>query len=155
ADGLIAYTSAWGTYSRNRALAGVANSQIAEVLVEHDKVVTVTPAGPAGSGAIPADGFYLVGRGNSATALRALQPGDPVTLSYALANDVAKTMKFALGDGGTIVSNGQVVSGLDPSIAPRTALGFKDGGHTLVLATWDGPGGTGKGGIGINEEARE
>jgi hypothetical protein len=47
--------------------------------------VSVTAAGPAGAGAIPADGFYLVGRGTSATALRGLQPGDPVTLSYALA----------------------------------------------------------------------
>ena len=78
-----------------------------------------------------------------------------MTLSYALANEVAKTMKFALGEGGTIVSGGQVVGGLDTSIAPRTALGFKDDGHTLVLATWDGPGGTGKGGVGIDKEARD
>ena len=39
--------------------------------------------------------------------------------------------------------------------APRTALGFKDGGKTLVLATWDGPGGTGHGGIGIDREAAD
>jgi exopolysaccharide biosynthesis protein/3',5'-cyclic AMP phosphodiesterase CpdA len=155
ANGLIAYTAGWGTYSRNRALTGVANNQIAEVLVENNAVVSVTANGPAGSGAIPADGFYLVGRGTSATAIRALKPGDPVTLSYALASDVAKTMRFALGDGGTVVSNGQVVSGLDTSIAPRTALGWKDNGRTLVLATWDGPGGTGHGGIGVDEEARE
>ncbi|XVQ82731.1 phosphodiester glycosidase family protein [Microbispora siamensis] len=32
---------------------------------------------------------------------------------------------------------------------------FKDAGHTLVLATWDGPGGTGKGGVGIDKEARD
>ena len=155
ADGLIAFTSAWGDYSRNRGLTGVANDQIAEVLVKNGSVVSVTPNGPAGSGTIPDDGFVLVGRGAAATAIRALQPGDPVTLSYALADDVAKTMKFALGDGGTIVSGGKVVSGLDTSIAPRTALGFKDGGHTLVLATWDGPGGTGKGGVGIDKEARD
>ncbi|MBM9506204.1 phosphodiester glycosidase family protein [Actinacidiphila acididurans] len=155
ADGMIAYTSAWGTYSRNRALTGVSNDQIAEVLVENGKVVSVTPTGPAGSGAIPDDGFVLVGRGAAATAIRALQPGDPVALSYALADNVAKTMKFALGDGGTIVSGGKVVNGLDTSIAPRTALGFKDDGHTLVLATWDGPGGTGKGGVGIDKEARD
>ncbi|MFC0557211.1 phosphodiester glycosidase family protein, partial [Planotetraspora thailandica] len=155
ADGMVAFTSAWGTYSRNRGLTGVANDQIAEVLVQNGKVVSVTPNGPAGSGTIPADGFYLVGRGASATAIRALQPGDPVALSYALADDVAKTMKFALGNGGTIVSGGKVVGGLDTSIAPRTALGFKDGGHTLVLATWDGPGGTGKGGVGIDKEARD
>ncbi|WP_371778910.1 phosphodiester glycosidase family protein [Streptosporangium subroseum] len=155
ADGLIAFTSAWGDYSRNRGLTGVANDQIAEVLVQNGSVVSVTPNGPAGSGAIPDDGFYLVGRGAAAIAIRALQPGDPVTLSYALAGDVAKTMKFALGEGGTIVSGGKVVGGLDTSIAPRTALGFKDDGHTLVLATWDGPGGTGKGGVGIDKEARD
>ncbi|WP_082801632.1 phosphodiester glycosidase family protein [Herbidospora cretacea] len=155
ADGLIAFTSAWGDYSRNRGLTGVANDQIAEVLVRNGSVVSVTPNGPAGSGVIPENGFSLVGRGAAAAAIRALQPGEPVTLSYALADDIAKTMKFALGHGGTIVTGGQVVGGLDPSIAPRTALGFKDGGRTLVLATWDGPGGTGKGGVGIDKEARD
>lgn len=155
ADGLVAFTSAWGTYSRNTGLTGVANDQIAEVLVEHGTVVSVTPNGPAGSGAIPADGFVLVGRGAAATAIRALQPGDPAALSYALADNAARKMRFALGHGGTIVSAGKVAGGLDTSIAPRTALGFKDGGRTLVLATWDGPGGTGKGGVGIDKEARD
>ena len=151
ANGLVAYTSAWGEYSRGRGFTGV--TDLAEVLVQNNKVVSVSPT--AGSGPIPADGFYLVGRDAAATALRALQPGDALTLHYELANDVAKAMKFALGQGGTIVSKGQVVPGLDTSIAPRTALGFKNGGRTLVLATWDGPGGTGKGGIGIDREAQE
>ncbi|MGW9130984.1 phosphodiester glycosidase family protein [Streptomyces sp. NPDC055681] len=155
ADGLIAFTSVWGDYSRNRGLTSVPNDQIAEVLVKNGSVVSVTPNGPAGSGTIPDDSFVLVGRGAAATALRGLQPGDPAKLNYDLADNVAKTMKFAVGHGGTIISGGKVVSGLDTSIAPRTALGFKDGGKKLVLATWDGPGGTGKGGIGIDEEARE
>ncbi|WP_189315119.1 phosphodiester glycosidase family protein [Streptomyces brasiliensis] len=155
ADGLVAFTSAWGDYSRNSGLTGVANDQIAEVLVKDGSVVSVTPNGPAGSGTIPDGAFVLVGRGAAATALRVLQPGDPVKLDYDLADNVAKTMKFALGHGGTIVSGGQVVKGLDTSIAPRTALGFKNGGKTLVLATWDGPGGTGKGGVGIDKEARD
>lgn len=155
ADGLIAFTPAWGDYSRNGGLTGVPNDQIAEVLVKNGSVVSVTPNGPAGSGTIADDSFVLVGRGASATALRALQPGDPVKLDYDLADNAAKTMKFALGHGGTIVSGGKVVSGLDTSIAPRTALGFKNGGKTLVLATWDGPGGTGKGGVGIDKEARD
>lgn len=155
ADGLVAFTSAWGDYSRNRGLAAVNNAEIAEALVENGKVVSVTPNGPAGSGTVPGDGFVLVGRGAAATAIRALKPGDPAALSYALADDAAKTMKFALGHGGTIVSDGKPVAGLDTSIAPRTALGFENGGRKLVLATWDGPGGTGKGGIGIDEEARE
>ncbi|MFJ5214437.1 phosphodiester glycosidase family protein [Streptomyces sp. NPDC088354] len=155
ADGMVAFTPAWGTYSRNSGLTGVANDQIAEVLVKDGAVVSVTPSGPAGSGAIPDGGFVLVGRGAAASAIRALQPGDPATLSHSLADNVAKTMQFAIGHGGTIVSGGQPVKGLDTSIAPRTALGFKDGGKTLVLATWDGPGGTGKGGIGIDKEARD
>lgn len=154
-DGLIAFTSAWGDYSRNRGMTNVPADQIAEVLVQNGAVVSVTQNGPAGSGAIPADGFVLVGRGAAATALRALQPGDPVALRYELADAVARTMKFALGHGGTVVTGGKVVPGLDTSIAPRTALGFKDGGRTLVLATWDGPGGTGKGGVGIDREARD
>ncbi|MFF1844100.1 phosphodiester glycosidase family protein [Streptomyces sp. NPDC058217] len=155
ADGLIAFTPAWGDYSRNGGLTGVPNDQIAEVLVKNGSVVSVTPNGPAGSGTIADDSFVLVGRGASATALRTLQPGDPVKLDYDLADNAAKTMKLALGHGGTIVSGGKVVSGLDTSIAPRTALGFKNGGKTLVLATWDGPGGTGKGGVGIDKEARD
>ncbi|MGI5149685.1 phosphodiester glycosidase family protein [Plantactinospora sp. CA-294935] len=155
ADGLIAFTAAWGTYSRNRGLTGVDVSRIAEVVVSGGKVVSVAPNGPAGSGAIPEDGFALVGRDAAATALRALHPGDAVTLTYSLSDDVAKTMKFALGNGGTIVSDGKVAPGLDTSIAPRTALGFSDDGRTLVLATWDGPGGTGKGGVGIDKEARD
>ncbi|WBB67680.1 phosphodiester glycosidase family protein [Micromonospora sp. WMMD812] len=154
-DGLVAFTAGWGTYSRNRGFTGVDVSRIAEVVVSGGKVVAVAPTGPAGAGAIPQDGFALVGRDAAATALRALQPGDPVTLTYAPSNDVTKTMKFALGNGGTIVSGGKVAPGLDTAIAPRTALGFKDGGRTLVLATWDGPGGTGKGGVGIDKEARD
>ncbi|GAA3149883.1 exopolysaccharide biosynthesis protein/3',5'-cyclic AMP phosphodiesterase CpdA [Kribbella aluminosa] len=151
ANGLVAYTPIWGEYSRAR---GFANADVAEVLVQQGKVVSVNPTA-AGAGAIPADGFYLVGRDAAATALRALQPGDAVTLHYELANDLAKSMKFALGQGGTIVKDGKAVPGLDKSIAPRTALGFKDGGRTLVLATWDGPGGTGKGGLGIDREAQD
>ncbi|GAA1561419.1 phosphodiester glycosidase family protein [Kribbella hippodromi] len=152
ANGLVAYTPIWGEYSRNR---GFGTADVAEVLVQKNKVVSVTPTGPAGNGPISADGFYLVGRDSAAAALRALQPGDAVTLHYKLADNAAKSMKFALGQGGTIVRNGQVVPGLDRSIAPRTALGFKNGGRTLVLATWDGPGGTGKGGVGIDREAQD
>ncbi|MFJ4989373.1 phosphodiester glycosidase family protein, partial [Streptomyces sp. NPDC088732] len=158
ADGMVAFTSTWGTYSRNRPFIGV-DSDLAEVLVQNDKVVKVTPNGPAGSGTIPDDGFYLVGRDASAAAIRALQPGDPVKLNWELADPVAKTMKFALGHGGNaegiIVSNGKPRANLDTSISPRTSFGFKDGGHTLVLGEWNGPGGTGKGGVGLDKMAHD
>jgi hypothetical protein len=155
ANGMVAYTPVWGESSRNRAFTGVAADRIAEVVVVEGAVVSVDPTGPAGSGPIPEGGFALVGRDGAADALRALREGDPVGLTYELADDLARTMEFALGHGGTIVSDGEVVDGLTTSIAPRTALGFSDDGRTLVLATWDGPGGTGRGGVGVDKAARD
>jgi hypothetical protein len=155
ANGMVAYTPVWGESSRNRAFTGVAADRIAEVIVDDGAVVSVEQSGPAGSGPIPEGGFALVGRDGAADALRALREGDPVGLTYELADDVARTMEFALGHGGTIVSDGEVVDGLTTSIAPRTALGFSDDGRTLVLATWDGPGGTGRGGVGVDKAARD
>lgn len=155
ANGLVAYTPVWGEYSRNRGFTGVAPDRIAEVVVQDGAVVSVRQSGPAGSGPLPEGGFALVGRDGAADALRALTPGDTVSLSYELADDMARSMQFALGHGGTIVSGGEVVDGLTTSVAPRTALGFRDGGRTLVLATWDGPGGTGKGGVGVDKAAHD
>lgn len=155
ANGLVAYTPVWGEYSRNRGFTGVAADRVAEVVVDDGAVVSVAPSGPAGSGPLPEGGFALVGRDGAADALRALRPGDPVSLRYGLADEAARDLEFALGHGGTIVRDGEVVDGLQTSVAPRTALGFKDGGRTLVLATWDGPGGTGKGGVGIDKAAAD
>ncbi|HEY0276911.1 MAG TPA: phosphodiester glycosidase family protein [Solirubrobacterales bacterium] len=152
ANGMVAYTPAWGTYSRARGFTGV--TDLAEVLVVDEKVVSVNATGAAGN-QIPAGGFVLVGRESAAEAIRALKPGEEVKLTYGLSAEATQELQFAIGDGGVIIENGTPVSGLDTSIAPRTAAGFKDGGHTLVLATWDGPGGTGNGGIGINVEAAE
>jgi phosphodiester glycosidase/calcineurin-like phosphoesterase family protein/collagen triple helix repeat protein len=152
ANGMVAYTPAWGTYNRARGFKGVSN--LAEALVVEGKVVSVDSTG-AEANQIPADGFALVGRDTSAEAIRNLQVGEEVKLAYGLSDEAAKELQFAIGDGGVIVENGTPKPGLDSSIAPRTAAGFKDGGHTLVLATWDGPGGTGHGGIGINIEAAE
>jgi hypothetical protein len=151
ANGLVAYTPAWGTYSRARGFTG---ADLAEALVVDGKVVSIDSSG-AGADQIPADGFALVGRDEAAAKLRELAVGDEVTLTYGLSDAAAKELQFAIGDGGVIVENGAAKGNLQTSIAPRTAAGFKDGGHTLVLATWDGPGGTGNGGVGIDVEARE
>ncbi len=152
ADGMVAYTPAWGTYSRARGFTGV--TDFAEALVVEGKVVSIDSSG-AEANQIPANGFALVGREEAAAKIRALTVGEEVTLSYGLSPEATQELQFAIGDGGVIIENGAVKGGLDTSIAPRTAAGFKDGGHTLVLATWDGPGGTGNGGIGINVEAQE
>jgi hypothetical protein len=152
ANGLVAYTPAWGTYSRARGFTGV--SDFAEVLVVDGKVASIDATG-AEANQIPADGFALVGRETAAAKLRELHVGDEVSLAYGLSSTATKELQFAIGDGGVIVENGAAKGGLEATIAPRTAAGFKDAGHTLVLATWDGPGGTGKGGIGINVEAQD
>jgi Phosphodiester glycosidase/Calcineurin-like phosphoesterase len=152
ANGMVAYTPAWGSFSRARAFTGVA--EVAEALVVGGKVASVDTNG-ARSGTIPAGGFALVGREASAATLRALQVGDEVSLTYGLSAAATKELRFALGADRVIVENGAAKSGLETAIAPRTAAGFKDGGHTLVLAIWNGPGGTGKAGIGINVEAAD
>ncbi len=132
ANGLVAYTSAWGTATRARGLAGATN--VAEVLVQDGKVVQFSAT--AGAGAIPANGFYLVGRDSAATALKALAPGDAVTLSYGLKSP--SDLQWAIGTNKPLVSDGRAISQGDTSVAPRTAIGFKDGGRTMFLLTTDG-----------------
>jgi hypothetical protein len=155
ANGIVAYTPAWGTYSRARAfIAKTPPVEFAEALVVEGKVVSVDPTG-AEANQIPAGGFALVGRDEAATKLRALAPGDEVSLSYGLSAEATKELQFAIGQNAVVVKNGTPATGLATEIAPRTAAGFKDGGHTLVLATWDGPGGTGNGGVGVDIEAQE
>ena len=132
-----AYTAAWGTYSRARGVSG--SGDVAEVLVRNGKVVSVDAAG-AGAGEIPADGFVLVGREAGATAIRGLVPGDDVSLTYGLKDAVARQMKFAIGANRELVRNGEARpdSELDNDVHPRTMIGFKDGGKTMLLVTNDG-----------------
>ena len=132
---MLAFTRAWGTYSRTRGLAGATN--VAEVLVRANKVVSV---GAPGAGEIPSDGFVLVGRDAAADAIRALAPGDDATLTYGLKDEIARQMQFTVGGNQPLVRDSQPLpdSQLDPAIHPRTAIGFKDGGRTLLLVTADG-----------------
>jgi len=135
ADAMVAYTPTWGTYSRTIGTGGATN--VAEALIQDGKVVSIKADG-AGAGAIPAGAFVLVGTGTQADAIRAFQPDDKATLSYALKDDVAKDMKFALGSNVQLVKDGQALANGDPANAPRTAIGFKNGGKTIMLVTADG-----------------
>jgi Phosphodiester glycosidase/Collagen triple helix repeat (20 copies)/Calcineurin-like phosphoesterase len=134
AGGYAAFTSKWGSYSRAAGLSGVRN--VAEVLVTDGRVVSVNADG-AGAGAIPAGSFYLVGREGAADAIRALSVGDEVSLAYGLSGDVAQQLQFAIGGNEVLVRDGRVV-GSDQSVHPRTAIGFKDGGRTMLLLVADG-----------------
>ena len=134
ANSVVAYTPAWGSQIRGRGMAGVAN--VAEVLVQDDKVVQVNPS--AGSGAIPDGAYYLVGRDAGADAIKALKPGDPVKLTYGLKDAAAQQMQWAIGTNKPLIKNGVAVPQGDTSVAPRTAIGFKDGGKTMFLLITDG-----------------
>ena len=83
ANGMVAYTPAWGTYSRARGFTGVAAANVAEALVVEGKVVSIDSAG-AEANQIPAEGFALVGRDEAAAKIRALTVGEEVKLSYGL-----------------------------------------------------------------------
>jgi hypothetical protein len=136
-DAIIAYTPRWGTYDRKIGVKDA--TDIASVLVTNDVVVSVDAAA-AGTGAIPANSFVLVGREAGAAAIRALVPGDAVTLGYDLADDIAKQMKFVIGSNRELVRDGvaRPDGELDNDVHPRTVIGFKDGGKTMLLVTNDG-----------------
>ncbi len=148
--GIGACTSEWGDYPRATQLGTATNT--AEVWVADGKVSRVAAA--PGAGTLPAGTTALDGRDAGADALRALALGDPVAISYAVAPDLAARLRFALGTDVTLVRDGvqrpdaETAAGASGgAIAPRTAIGFKDGGHTMILMTVDGPGGTGAGGV--------
>jgi hypothetical protein len=133
---IVAYTPAWGAYSRRRGLDTA--TDVAEAIVVGGKVASV---GLPGSGQLADDAFALDGREAGAAAIRALNAGDGVALHYALKSDVADQLAFAVGGRQILVKNGvpqpESVVGTDGN-APRTAIGFKDGGKTMLLAIADG-----------------
>lgn len=74
---------------------------------------------------------------NILAALRALQPGEEVTLSVTSTDERWNTATEALGGVYKIVTNGQVASGLDASRTACSAVGIKADG-TLVFYAMDG-----------------
>ena len=70
-------------------------------------------------------------------ALRALLPGDTVTLTVSAADQRWASVDQALGGVSKLVTNGQVASGLDPERTACTAVGIKADG-SLVFYTIDG-----------------
>lgn len=136
-DAIIAYTPRWGDYPRSIGVRGA--TDVASVLVQDDIVVSVDPAS-AGAGEIPPGAFVLVGREAGAAAIRALQPGAEVTLGYELRDEIARQMTFVIGSNRELVRDGvaRPDSELDNAEHPRTVIGFKDGGRTMLLVTNDG-----------------
>ncbi|WP_443080516.1 phosphodiester glycosidase family protein [Streptomyces sp. PTD5-9] len=137
AGGVGAYTSAWG--SADRALTVDDATPVAEALIRDGRVVSVSDT--PGSGDVPDGVTVLVGREAGAAALRALKPGDPVSLAYRARTDGGAVPRTAVGGRELLVVDGVAQNHEgegNNTAAPRTAVGFSKDGRTMQIITVDG-----------------
>ncbi|WP_327693262.1 phosphodiester glycosidase family protein [Streptomyces sp. NBC_00459] len=143
-DSIGAFTPAWGSVSRARAVCGTDTDRAApcstdtyEVTVRRGKVVR--RANSPGGGAIAANTTVLVGREAGARQLRKLPVGAPVTVRSRLVAATSRVpYRFALG-GYPVLKAGRPLTGLDTGTAAvRTAAGIANGGRKLLLLAVDG-----------------
>ncbi|MCM0678247.1 phosphodiester glycosidase family protein, partial [Micromonospora phytophila] len=133
-DGIGAFTALWGSYTRQRAVAGAA--RVTEVAVVDGRVAGVGTT--AGSGPVPAGTTVLLGRDAGADALAGLRPGDPVTVAWQPKPADGSTLHAAVGGGNVLVRDGEAQSIADPTLAPRTSVGFSADGRRMIMLTVDG-----------------
>ncbi|TCK25150.1 phosphodiester glycosidase family protein [Pseudonocardia endophytica] len=135
-------TPEWGGADRARMLCGSDTDRNAgcsadriEVSVRDGAVAAVRPPG---AGRLAPGETALLGRDGGADALRAVRPGDPVTVLPHRALAEGSPPVTAVG-GSPIVVDGARPGPLDDrERAPRTAAGIADGGRRLLLVTVDG-----------------
>ena len=92
-DGIGVFTPLWGSYPRQRAVAGAARA--VEVTVTGGRVAAVATA--PGEGPIPAGTTVLLGREAGADALAALRPGDPVDVAWKPKPSDGGSLRAAVG----------------------------------------------------------
>ncbi|MCX4967733.1 phosphodiester glycosidase family protein [Streptomyces sp. NBC_00654] len=137
AQGVGAYTSAWG--SADRGLTVDAAVPVAEAVVREGKVVSVSDT--PGTGPVPDGTTVLVGREAGAALVTALRPGDPVALAHRARTDGGPVPRTAVGGRELLVVDGtsQNHDGEGNNTpAPRTAVGFSKDGRTMQVVTVDG-----------------
>lgn len=152
ANSIEAFTPLWGTYCRCRATQGA--TAVAEVEVRDNTVVAVRDA--AGEGAIPADSMILVGRDSAAATLKALEPGDRVTVDYQARTADEQKIHAAINGRQLLVIDGvaqKASQGNNTPAAPRTALGFSKDGRQMFLLSADGRQPAFADGLGLDELA--
>lgn len=148
--GIDAFTPAWGTVSRERAVCGSdvkradpCATDTEEVAVRAGRVTSVSAT--PGAGAIPAGTTVLVGREAGADALRGLAVGDKVRIGYHLDSTTTVPYAFAVG-GFPILRDGAPLAGLDDrTSAVRTAAGCSADGRHLYLVGLSGDAESGAG----------
>lgn len=152
AGGIEAFTPLWGTYCRCRATQGA--TAVAEVEVTGNKVTAVRDT--AGEGTIPEGAMILVGRDAAAATLKALKPGDPVTIDYQARTAEGQKIHAAINGRQLLVVDGvaqKASQGNNVPAAPRTALGFSADGKRMFLLSADGRQPAFADGLGLDELA--
>jgi exopolysaccharide biosynthesis protein len=146
------FTPVWGTYCRCRPVEGV--ERTVEVVVR-DGVVTEIVGTPR-QGAVPEDGFVLVGRETGAEALSSLQVGDPVSVDYDVRAPGDMKVEAALSGRQLLVVDGEPLElpAENNTAEPRTAVGFSADGTRMWLVAVDGRQPRFSQGIGLDELAR-
>ncbi len=130
--GLFAYDPKWGTNS-----IGTQASNLVEIVVVNNRISEIRKGQSATT--IPSNGFVLAQSSNKiAPLLQTISVGDrvSVTTSPSLRN-----IEMALGTGGLLLENGQVLSKFSVPINghhPRTAMGLSKDANTLYLVAVEG-----------------
>ena len=134
-NGIGLFTSAWGSYPRSGAVRGLGS--VTEVLVHGSRVARVRHA--AGAGPIPAGSYVLLGAGSGGRALALLRIGQAVSIDYGQSTPAGVPFRFAIGGKYRLLRGGVVQGGLPVAPgAPRTAVGFSNGGRVMYLVVTEG-----------------
>ncbi|MFE5340566.1 phosphodiester glycosidase family protein [Isoptericola sp. NPDC056578] len=144
AGGVAVFDASWGDAARTRPLG--AGEQGVEVQVRTTggaAAGTVVAVGSPGEGRLPADVRAVVARpGAAADALKALAPGDEVSLAYGLRDDLGELRTAIGGDPDDwLLEDGEVTSSTSDFATlrhPRTAVGLSADGTTAYLVVVDG-----------------
>ncbi|WP_433891128.1 phosphodiester glycosidase family protein [Streptomyces sp. CA-111067] len=137
ADGVAVFTPLWGAGQRTLLQDP---GPYTELVVSGGRVTAVNAQ--LTDTAVPGDGWVVIGRGAAASALAGTKPGDAVSVTFAPQTDAPTALRTALGSGSVLVKNGTAID-FPPSTGndapkPRTAIGWLDGGHRLLLVAVDG-----------------
>src|SRR5262249_6641156 len=137
-------THDWGAYTRNSGnMRG--GSNLIEVLVGADGRVISRSSTP-GSGQLPAGAFAMISRGiTMRTTLDALQGGEGVDITYSASSDITQRLQWSIGGATALVRDGVEQTPVhydspadEVDVQGRPAVGFKDGGRTMMLVVADG-----------------
>jgi hypothetical protein len=134
--GIGLFTPLWGKYTRAGAIRGL--HPVTEILVRHDRVAFVHHR--TGAGVIPAGTYLLLGAGRGARMLARLAVGQRISAGYGQSTPATVPFRFAIGGKYRLLRGGEVQHGLPVAPgAPRTAVGFSNGGHVMYLVVTEGP----------------